>query len=167
MTSCMLLFPPKQMLSNCVHLFPPQPLLIPKLQILALSPKFQCKTHYFSLKSPPNRYFPHLPAKIPSGYPRFFLGSLCSSSSSCSSSPDEENFDVELGRLLALLPEVMRQRVKEHPELHQLIEVVMDLGRKPLARFPSGDFVLSESPITVQDLEQATSQVKVLCPPTV
>ncbi|CBI20217.3 unnamed protein product, partial [Vitis vinifera] len=53
----------------------------------------------------------------------------------------------------------MRRRVSEHPELHQLIEVVMDLGRKPLARFPSGDFVLSDCPITVQDIEFATSQV--------
>lgn len=74
---------------------------------------------------------------------------------------------MELGRLLALLPEEMRQKVGEHPELHQLIEVVMDLGRKPLARFPSGDFVLSELPITVQDLEHATSQVNYFCPLTV
>lgn len=67
--------------------------------------------------------------------------------------------DVELGRLLALLPEEMRRRVSDHSELPQLIEVVMDLGRKPLARFPSGDFVISEYPITVQDIEHATAQV--------
>lgn len=64
--------------------------------------------------------------------------------SSCSNSPvplspSVDDLDVELGRLLALLPEEMRRRVSEHPELHQLIEVVMDLGRKPLARFPKGD----------------------------
>ncbi|PIA30533.1 hypothetical protein AQUCO_05500073v1 [Aquilegia coerulea] len=53
----------------------------------------------------------------------------------------------------------MRKRVTEHSEFHQLIEVVMDLGRKPLARFPSGDFVLSDQPITSHDLEYATSQV--------
>lgn len=155
------------MLSNCVHLFHPQPLSIPKPLILPLSPKFQCKTQSFPLKSSPNPSFPHLGAKIPSGYARPVLGCLCSLTSSCTSSPEEEDFDVELGRLLALLPEGMRQRVTEHPELHQLIEVVMDLGRKPLARFPSGDFVLSENLITVQDLEQATSQVRVSCPPSV
>ncbi|KAI3753702.1 hypothetical protein L2E82_25763 [Cichorium intybus] len=71
----------------------------------------------------------------------------------------EEEFDMELGRLLRLLPEEMRRKVNEHQELHQLIEVVMDLGRKPLARFPSGDFVLSEHLITVDDLEHATSLV--------
>lgn len=72
----------------------------------------------------------------------------------------EEDFDVELGRLLSLLPEEMRRRVSEHPELRHLIEVVMDLGRKPLARFPSGDFILSDHPITMEDLDNATSQVK-------
>ncbi|KAJ0694891.1 putative AAA domain-containing protein, R3H [Helianthus annuus] len=71
----------------------------------------------------------------------------------------EEEFDMELGRMLRLLPEEMRRRVNEHQELHQLIEVVMDLGRKPLARFPSGDFVLSDDLITVDDLEHATSLV--------
>lgn len=40
-----------------------------------------------------------------------------------------------------------------------MIEVVMDLGRKPLARFPTGDFVLSDSQITVDDLRHATSKV--------
>ncbi|KAJ4726405.1 P-loop containing nucleoside triphosphate hydrolases superfamily protein [Melia azedarach] len=70
-----------------------------------------------------------------------------------------DDFDVELGRLLALLPEEMRRRVSEHPQLYELIEVVMDLGRKPLARFPSGDFVLSDCPIALQDIEHATSQV--------
>ncbi|MCI03985.1 P-loop containing nucleoside triphosphate hydrolases superfamily protein, partial [Trifolium medium] len=70
----------------------------------------------------------------------------------------EDESDVELGRLLSLLPEEMRRRVSEHPELQMLIEVVMDLGRKPLARFPSGDFVISEYPITVQDIQHATAQ---------
>ncbi|XP_071733664.1 protein SEEDLING PLASTID DEVELOPMENT 1-like [Rutidosis leptorrhynchoides] len=74
-------------------------------------------------------------------------------------SSSEEEFDMELGRLLRLLPEEMRSKVTEHHELHQLIEVVMDLGRKPLARFPSGDFVLSDNLITVDDLEHATSLV--------
>lgn len=75
------------------------------------------------------------------------------------SSFSEDEQDVELGRLLSLLPEEMRRRVSDHPELQQLMEVVMDLGRKPLARFPSGDFVISEYPITVQDIQHATAQV--------
>lgn len=98
-----------------------------------------------------------LPAGF-SGYPRKVLNSLFSSSLG-SASAGEDEFEVELGRLLDLLPEEMRRRVSEHPEFLQLIEVVMDLGRKPLARFPAGDFVLSDCPITVQDIEFATSQV--------
>ncbi|XP_030443539.1 protein SEEDLING PLASTID DEVELOPMENT 1 isoform X1 [Syzygium oleosum] len=91
-------------------------------------------------------------APRPSGHGRSAAGSPSPGS-------PEDDFDVELGRLLALLPEEMRRRVGEHPERSQLIEVVMDLGRKPLARFPSGDFVLSELPVTHEDLERATSQV--------
>nr|GEW56429.1 P-loop containing nucleoside triphosphate hydrolases superfamily protein [Tanacetum cinerariifolium] len=66
---------------------------------------------------------------------------------------------MELGSMLTLLPEEMRRKVNAHQELHQLIEVVMDLGRKPLARFPSGDFVLSDDLITVAHLQHATSLV--------
>lgn len=86
--------------------------------------------------------------------------SIFFSSDSGVSSSVIDDFDVELGRLLALLPEEMRRRVSEHPQLYELIEVVMDLGRKPLARFPSGDFVLSDCPIALQDIEHAKSQVK-------
>ncbi|XP_022937201.1 uncharacterized protein ycf45 [Cucurbita moschata] len=83
---------------------------------------------------------------------------LCSMNSPEISSRDEE-FDDELDRLLVLLPEEMRRRIREHEECHQLIEVVLDLGRKPLARFPTGDFLLSDSQITVDDLRFATSKV--------
>ncbi|XP_026658768.1 protein SEEDLING PLASTID DEVELOPMENT 1 isoform X2 [Phoenix dactylifera] len=68
-------------------------------------------------------------------------------------------YDEELRRLLILLPEEMRRRVEDHPELCHLVEIVMDLGRRPLARFPSGDFFLSYRPISAQDLHHATSQV--------
>ncbi|KAG0462908.1 hypothetical protein HPP92_021384 [Vanilla planifolia] len=71
----------------------------------------------------------------------------------------EGEFDDELARLLVLLPEDMRRRVEGHSELRYLVEVVMDLGRSPLARFPSGDFVLSERAITDEDIQYATSQV--------
>ncbi|XP_020537012.1 protein SEEDLING PLASTID DEVELOPMENT 1 isoform X2 [Jatropha curcas] len=118
-------------------------------------------------------HFPHQPALSKSVLKSLYFSSKPSlnqvvrkklrgyfsfSNSSASPSP-EDAFAVELGRLLGLLPEEMRRRLSEHPELHDLVEVVMDVGRRPLARFPSGDFVLSDCPITFQDLEQATSQV--------
>lgn len=72
---------------------------------------------------------------------------------------DEDNFDDELRRLLALVPEEIRRTLEEHPEISELIEVVLDLGRKPLARFPSGDFVISDEAVRVKDLQFAVSQV--------
>lgn len=85
--------------------------------------------------------------------------SLVRHSSSYNLTFNDEDFYVDLERLLDILPEEMRRRVTEHPERRFLIEVVMDLGRKPLARFPSGDFVLSDHPITAEDIQRATSQV--------
>ncbi|GAB4849414.1 hypothetical protein Ancab_004211 [Ancistrocladus abbreviatus] len=53
----------------------------------------------------------------------------------------------------------MRARIRNHPELRDLIQVVMDLGWKPLTRFLSGDFERSDCPISFQDFDCATSQV--------
>ena len=66
----------------------------------------------------------------------------------------------ELEKLLALLPSHIRKRIEEHPEFSQLVEIVLDLGRRPVARFPSGDFVLSEEIITSGDLQKAISLVR-------
>lgn len=129
--------------------------------------------HFFLPSSPATHYLSPFPSPPPSPallrlpYPHPFsslhrspplrsstslLKCLCFQSlSSC--------FDEELDRLLVLLPDEMRRKVDDHPELSLLIEIVMDLGRRPLARFPSGDFILSDRPITPQDLHHATSQV--------
>ncbi len=40
------------------------------------------------------------------------------------------------------------------------LQVVLDLGRPPVARFPSGDVKLSHTAITAQDLEWAVQQVR-------
>ncbi|KAL5565148.1 hypothetical protein UlMin_028312 [Ulmus minor] len=136
--------------------FPHPPLLSTQLQNQALPSRFLSKPATFSLQFPYFSSFSPLNNTTLSGCRGLFLGSFCSTNS-CSSPEDDS--DVELGRLLGLFPEEIRQRIGEHPEFHHLIEVVMDLGRKPLARFPCGDFVLSDSLVTVDDLEQATSQV--------
>lgn len=136
------------------HLF----LLTPPL---ATSFHFQAVTFSFPTNTPRRNFnfspHPSFYQACTKGSQRVFLGTSCLNSTNSPSTGDES--DVELGRLLSLLPEEMRQKVSEHPEHQQLIEVVMDLGRKPLARFPSGDFVLSACPITFEDLEHATSQV--------
>lgn len=66
---------------------------------------------------------------------------------------------AELDMFLELLPLEMRMELYRHQEIGGLIEVVMDLGRKPLARFPSGDWVISQRPINHDDLRHAISKV--------
>lgn len=112
----------------------------------------------FSLSFLPKTPIPQIHPNFLIGYPRIFPGIACCCQNSGCPAPDDES-EAELERLVALLPEEMRCRLRQHPELDKLIEVVMDLGRRPLARFPSGDFELSDCPITFQDLEFATSQV--------
>ncbi|KAG2318089.1 hypothetical protein Bca4012_068947 [Brassica carinata] len=66
---------------------------------------------------------------------------------------------VELDAFLEILPPATRKELVKHEAIGELIEMVMDLGRKPLARFPSGDWVISETPVTQQDLKLAVSKV--------
>ncbi|EEF29006.1 protein SEEDLING PLASTID DEVELOPMENT 1 [Ricinus communis] len=65
----------------------------------------------------------------------------------------------ELDSFLELLPLRMRRELCNQNEIGELIEVVLDLGRKPLARFPSGDWVISEQPVKHEDLKHAISKV--------
>lgn len=65
----------------------------------------------------------------------------------------------ELDLLLDLLPLRMRKELSRHSEIGKLIEVVMDLGRQPLARFPSGDWVISDQLVKLEDLQHAISKV--------
>ncbi|XAR52328.1 hypothetical protein NMG60_11020323 [Bertholletia excelsa] len=79
------------------------------------------------------------------------------SSSTASTSRSEEVSDLDL--FLELIPSRMRNELFRHPEIENLIEVVMDLGRQPLARFPSGDWVISEQPVKLEDLRHAITKV--------
>ncbi|GIL98814.1 hypothetical protein Vretimale_4013, partial [Volvox reticuliferus] len=67
--------------------------------------------------------------------------------------------DSELQLLFQLLPPDVRSVLKQRPDVGQLVEVVMDLGRVPTARFPHGDVVLSSETTTAEDLAQVISQV--------
>ncbi|XP_016501423.2 protein SEEDLING PLASTID DEVELOPMENT 1 [Nicotiana tabacum] len=81
--------------------------------------------------------------------------SLVSSNSTSTSSPMISDLDL----FLEIVPLRMRNELFRHQEIGELIEVVMDLGRKPLARFPSGDWVISEQPVKLEDLIHAISKV--------
>ncbi|KAI3917131.1 hypothetical protein MKX01_003580 [Papaver californicum] len=80
-----------------------------------------------------------------------------SSSNQLVSSSNSTASELEL--FLELVPSRMRKGLFEHKEIGNLIEVVLDLGRKPIARFPTGDWVISEDPVKLEDLQHAISKV--------
>lgn len=59
----------------------------------------------------------------------------------------------DLDKLLQILPDFVRKPLEEHSNRKTLIEVVMDLGRRPEARFPEGPEYLSSRTISWQDLD--------------
>ncbi|WRX11782.1 ATPase [Theobroma cacao] len=80
---------------------------------------------------------------------------------SASTSTSRVEAPTELELFLEMLPLRMRRELCGHEEIGELIEVVLDLGRKPLARFPSGDWVISEQPVKHEDLRHAISKVEI------
>ncbi|MBD2179583.1 R3H domain-containing nucleic acid-binding protein [Aerosakkonema funiforme] len=65
----------------------------------------------------------------------------------------------DLNKLLEILPQEIRQVLEEHSSHNSLVEVVMDLGRRPEARFPGKAEYLSEKPISREDLNYCIERV--------
>ena len=59
----------------------------------------------------------------------------------------------DLENLLEILPDFIRFPLEQNKNRKALIEIVMDLGRRPEARFPSGPKYLSNKTISWQDLD--------------
>jgi len=65
----------------------------------------------------------------------------------------------ELDKLIEKLPISVRQYLQSHIFKDQLIEIVLDLGRRPEARFKTGPEYLSQKLISWQDLDYITKQL--------
>ncbi len=65
----------------------------------------------------------------------------------------------DLTQLLDILPLSIRTTLAQHPQRNKLIEVVMDLGRLPEARFPQEAVYLGETPISKEDLRFSIERV--------
>ncbi|HLF03878.1 MAG TPA: AAA family ATPase, partial [Dehalococcoidia bacterium] len=65
----------------------------------------------------------------------------------------------ELGRLLQVLPPRVAEALRHQPELDELLEVVLDLGRVPEGRFPGGDVVLDHREVSREDLDYVVQRV--------
>ncbi len=73
--------------------------------------------------------------------------------------PGRTQVTDDLTKLLNILPTGIRDRLQTHPQRDTLVEVVMDLGRRPEARFPGKAEYLSETPITHEDLQESITKV--------
>ncbi len=65
----------------------------------------------------------------------------------------------DLDLLLAILPERVRESLEKANRSSDLLEVVMDLGRLPEARFVDGEMYLSDREITPEDIQTVISQI--------
>jgi stage III sporulation protein SpoIIIAA len=65
----------------------------------------------------------------------------------------------DLNRLLDIVPDEIRQPLEQHPQRNNLIEIVMDLGRQPEARFPSLAEPLSQTPVSKAHLNYCIERV--------
>ncbi|QDZ40878.1 AAA family ATPase [Euhalothece natronophila Z-M001] len=65
----------------------------------------------------------------------------------------------DLDALLATLPPDVAEKLTNHPQRGELIEVVIDLGRKPEARFASHWEYLSDATVTREDIQFCSDRV--------
>jgi stage III sporulation protein SpoIIIAA len=66
-----------------------------------------------------------------------------------------DNLDL----LLAVLPPHVRLNIEQEQELPSLLEIVLDLGRRPEARFPQRSVPLGPDPVTREDLDYMTGRI--------
>ncbi len=64
-----------------------------------------------------------------------------------------------LDQLLSIIPEPIRLKIENHPQKDNLIEVVMDLGRIPEARFRDEVSDLGQEPVSKADLQYCVERV--------
>jgi stage III sporulation protein SpoIIIAA len=65
----------------------------------------------------------------------------------------------DLDALIDVLPPHVAESVRQRPNNFELLEVVLDLGRLPEARYPSEEAILSEQEVSPQDIEYVTSRI--------
>jgi stage III sporulation protein SpoIIIAA len=68
-----------------------------------------------------------------------------------------QNDDLE--RLIENLPFFLQEQLNQHNHKDQLIEIILDLGRRPEARFISGPQYLSQKIVSWQDIDYTAKRV--------
>ena len=65
----------------------------------------------------------------------------------------QDSVRKELDLVLDVLPERVSAALRQREDLEELLEIVLDLGREPEARFVSGDAPLSSEEVDAEDLQ--------------
>ena len=61
--------------------------------------------------------------------------------------------------LRSVLPERIRSAIDEHGKTNKLLEIVLDLGRPPTARYTDGEQLLAQDEVTEADLQQLVAEL--------
>jgi stage III sporulation protein SpoIIIAA len=69
------------------------------------------------------------------------------------------NLNDDLEKLIENLPFFLQEHLSQHAKTEKLIEIVLDLGRRPEARFVSGTEYLSQKIISWQDIDYVTKRI--------
>ena len=69
------------------------------------------------------------------------------------------NVNDDLEKLIENLPFFLQEQLNQHSDKDQLIEIVLDLGRRPEARFVNGPQYLSQKIISWQDIDYTTKRI--------
>lgn len=72
---------------------------------------------------------------------------------------DLKQSQEDLRTLLRVLPVSIRERVEQLDRADELIEIVMDLGRVPTARYTDGEVILREAEVTSEEIEQVVDGI--------
>jgi stage III sporulation protein SpoIIIAA len=71
----------------------------------------------------------------------------------------EQKITDDLDALLAVLPPRIEAAVRGAGRGDDLLEVILDLGRRPAVRFVDGELILSDHPVTAEDIEFVEARV--------
>jgi stage III sporulation protein SpoIIIAA len=69
------------------------------------------------------------------------------------------NINDDIDRLIENLPFFLQENLNQHNYKDQLIEIVLDLGRRPEVRFTKGSEYLSQKIISWQDIDYITKRI--------
>jgi len=65
----------------------------------------------------------------------------------------------DLDALLDIFPPHIQKPLNQQEDIHELLEVILDLGRPPEARFPDREIILDPAEVSEQDIEYVASRI--------